>query len=132
MTAPRHVVPLWARRGDHRASPTCPCQPVPAADLADPHVAVYVHRFLDRARDAGHPPTRQEEPEMIDHRAVGLTVAETRDLTDADVRVASIRASLRAVRSRIGKRGDFPPPPEESDRRPSVIQAAPSCAGASR
>ena len=45
--APRHVVPLWARRGDHRASPTCPCQPVPAADLADPHVAVYVHRFLD-------------------------------------------------------------------------------------
>ena len=46
MTAPLHVVPLWAQRGDHKASRTCPCAPVPAADLADPHVAVYVHRFL--------------------------------------------------------------------------------------
>ena len=61
---------------------------------------------------------------MIDHRAVGLTVAEIRDLTDADVRVASIRASLRAVRSRINDvRQDEHLAGLPSDVQPFVVPA---------
>ena len=54
MTRPVDAIPIDAR-GDHRASDSCPCRPIPADDLLEPRVVVRIHRQMPDPRDAPPP-----------------------------------------------------------------------------
>ena len=52
-----HAVPLFIG-GQHKAAPTCPCQPIEASDLLEPQQRVLIHRPMPDVRDAR--PVRSE------------------------------------------------------------------------
>lgn len=82
-----HALPVDARQLGHRASPSCPCQPTEAADMAEPIRPVFVHRPLPEDRMSFHipPDTLPEDCPCADCRALAAAI-------DADL------AARRAVR----------------------------------